>query len=1572
MTVEERWRIELLGGLRAVHGEQVITRFRTRKTGLLLAYLAYHRHRSHPREELIELLWPEGDPAAGSQSFRKALSSLRQQLEPRGVDGQWLMVDGNGEPVPAGPSTIHHPPSTVFVADRGSVQLNPAAVATDVEEFKAALRSAARAMGGSETTEALAHAVELYRGELLPGDHDDWILQERQWLAESYFQALSQLLAHLEQQGEYERALLYAQQGVSADPLREEAHRDLMRLYVALGRPAAAQRQYQELERRLKEQLGAAPDDCTRRLAEEIERLAALRPPPLTAGRPKPDLNRPAPLSPEPAARVPPVSEPEGENRLVTVLFADMSGSLEKTAALPPEEGAALLNRLLAAMVDVVLKYEGRVDRFLGDGVLALFGVPQAHEDDPERAIRAAMEIRAAAGRLGMEITAGINTGEVYLGAVGSERHQERTVAGPVVSLASRLQGHAEPGQILVGAGTYRQTRRAFEFSALSLQIKGLDQPVTAHAVGRALARPEKSRGIEGLRAELIGRDEELATLAAALEEVRRGQGQMVSLIGEAGIGKSRLVAELKEEISGTWAAGSFVAVPCPRPSGDSPLLWLEGRCLELSTATGYSLFVDLFRDHFAWRPEEDERDRGERLAASLRGFAECGELTAERVEEMGPLLGNLLAARFGTGWDERFKNASPEQIRHQTFLAVRDFLVALAHRHPLLLVFEDLHWADSLSLDLIPLLMEAVRFAPIGLLCVYRPERDHQSARLVTVAERKCPERFTEIRLRELTPKQSTQLVESLLSIENLPEPVRALILEKSRGNPFFLEEMIRSLIDSRVIYRDGEVWRAREGIQAVAVPETVQSLILSRVDRLRPDLKQILQSASVIGRVFRTRLLAGLVGEETGLERALGELEDQGLVYQERAVPEEEYSFKHVLMQETIYQSILRRHRAGFHQQVAEAMEALYREVLPEYYEELAYHYERSAGHEKAVEYLLKAGEKTKRAYLNEAAIGYFQRALERLAGSPPGQARKEWRLAALRGLGEIYHGIGREPEAEEQFRQAIAVGQKIRLGPQELAWLYFWLGDTLFWQDRVAEMLGPAEAALALLGEDTESVETALLNWVISVGCRQLGDREREWALVRRNARFLHCLPYSQELRSPYYHVLWLCWHEDENAEATVNWLQLFEMKARQHHDWMALGDVISFRATDLFAERGDLRGSIAPLQQALEPYAKIGAKQYGGCLIFMGRIWLALGCLKEAEEYAKKGLEAAEAAGHKGRLFDALIGIGGVSLCHGRWDQAVSAFDRATQIAREVDWAWGGPRAPHALGRAHLARGERLEARMRFEEAAAAAKPDTLGFIDALSGLEEAYEDSEAFILSCQRFREERPEARSPPLIQWYLEPATPDFGFRIADFGLPKCSHEIQSGTWVRLDPFGDCAFTVHHGLEIRAANGRDLWHLNRSAPRLLHPVSAEFAVQAVCRVASEDRPAMGGLLLWRDKEYYLRLDWGTRGPHQVSLQGRSGSQVSVRGWLGQKDVIFGRGRLPAERIYLRLERRAGTVRALCSADGRSWFTVGQVEFPVEDPVEVGVHAIGQIDRLIYPGAYPEGTAIRFESFELWA
>jgi len=1289
--------------------------------------------------------------------------------------------------------------------------------------------------------------------------------------------------------------------------------------------------------------------------------------------------------------------EMQGENRLVTALFADISGFTPLSQRLPTESVVEKVNQCFQAVTDAVYRYEGSVNRFIGDCVLAFFGAPLAHENDPERAIRAGLDMKAEVVKLSLNLSVGINTGVMYFGPIGTQRHLEVSAYGPDINLAKRLQETAKPGQVIIGESTYRLTRRAFEFQPLSpLTLKGIAKPVPAYEAVKVSPRPEKIRGIEGLRAPMIGREEEFAKLKGCLEDLMNGRGQIASIIGVAGVGKSRLVSELRahlermegkegrEEGKEVEQAASLLGKQMEGKEGREEgkerkgtqqsaihnlqsAIWLEGRCLSIGESVGYWVFIDILKSYFQFDATDDERGMAEKIVAAVK------ELLPQQADEILPLFGNLLSIKFGNELDERLKFAGPEQIKHQTFMALRDFFFALAQRQPLVLVFEDLHWADNLSLDLILLLMEMLTLAPMMLICVYRPEQEHKSWRIGSIAPSKCLERYTEIHLRELRPQESRRMVEELLTIENLPEGGKNLILTKSEGNPFFVEEVIRSLIDSGAVYREGNVWVAKAEIESFAVPDTIQGVIMSRIDRLEEEVKYVLQCASVIGRLFRHRLLAYTSGRERELDQHLWRLEDRDLVYEERAVPELEYSFKHVLTQETAYQSLLARRRAAFHRKVAEGIEALYRERLEEFYEELAYHYDESGDVEKTVEYLLKAGEKARRAYRNDEAIRCFQRTFELLDASPTlGEERKDWRLEALKGLGQAYIGVGKNSEAEERFRQAIALGQEMGLSARELVRLYWWLGEVLWWYGRYDDKIG--EEGLALLGDDIGSVEAALMNQRIAGGYRMTGNRDKHREFMYRTVQFIERLPYSEELRSAYNSIV-IMYADDKNLDEAMKWLKSLEQKAIQHHDLRGLGDVLNSTGFFILSPSGDLRGAISQYQISLELMTKIGDdKHRSRSLDWMAQTFLSLGDLQKTEAYAYRAHEIAESIIHRLVIAQSYMTIGTISLCQeptlnevkGLWEKAIDAFQKAAQLFRETVAPPREARATLYSGRVYWVQGKREEALRQFQEAIALAGPSA----DALSGLEEAYDAPQAFRAFCQKFREEHPDAGDSPLVQWYLEPTKPhDF----PQNPLSEAFAESFSPDWGWHDPFNDCSFTVGNGLEIRAANGRDLWHINLSAPRLLRPVSGDFAAQTVCVPALDDRPAIGGILLWKDQQNYLRIDQGTRGRYEINFSG----------CIDNKDLIIGRGRLhpagmdstgepPVPRVFLRLERNGSRVNALCSADGAEWFTVGGVDFPVEAPVEVGLHAIGNIDRTIYHGAFPEGTAIRFEAFELWA
>ena len=779
------------------------------------------------------------------------------------------------------------------------------------------------------------------------------------------------------------------------------------------------------------------------------------------------------------AAQMQTAADTEGENRIISILFADVSGSVAVTENMPPEDAADLISECLKTMVDIILKYSGTINRFLGDSVLAFFGIPETHENDPERAISAALDMREAITKLSLNISTGINTGMVYVGAIGPDSHSEFTAMGTAVNLAARLEKEAEPGQILVGQATYRPTRRAFEFDPLKpMTIKGISEPVNAYEVIKALPRSEKIRGIEGLRAEMIGREKEFTDLKDSADELLSGRGQIATIMGEAGVGKSRLVTELKEYLA------------------DREIRWLEGRCVSIGESIGYWVFVDMLRGYLGFAEDDTPEALREKIVSSMRS------LFPQRWEEIAPYIGNLLSVRFSE-WDDRIRNLPPEQIKQQTFFVLRDVFFALSQQKPLLLVFEDLHWADSLSLDMINLLMDDLTRSPLMLLCVYRPYKEHRSWHVSAQASAKCLDRYREIALRPLNTQESRRLVGALLDIDNLPESIRESILKKAEGNPFFVEEVIRSLIESGVVYQDDARWVAKAEIENITIPDTIQSVIMSRIDRLEDEVRYVLQSASVIGRLFRHKLLGYITQQEQRLDEYLWKLEERDLVYEERAIPEREYSFRHVLTQETAYNTILSRRRREFHRKVAEGYEALYSSRLEEYYEDLAYHYSRSDDRVKALDYLVKAGDKSRQSFANEEAIGYYRQALALIDSLDTDSQPSPTIGHIYHSLGEIYFPILKYEEALECCQKALEYAKNKKRRARiygMIGWIYQQKYEEF---DTALEYLN---LGIAELGDDTECPEMAWLSiplfWVAS----KKGDRQKAVEIALNGLRIV----------------------------------------------------------------------------------------------------------------------------------------------------------------------------------------------------------------------------------------------------------------------------------------------------------------------------------------------------------------------------------------------------------------------------------------------------------------------------------
>jgi tetratricopeptide (TPR) repeat protein len=682
-----------------------------------------------------------------------------------------------------------------------------------------------------------------------------------------------------------------------------------------------------------------------------------------------------------------------------------------------------------------------------------------------------------------------------------------------------------------------------------------------------------------------------------------------------------------------------------------------------------------------------------------------------------------------------------------------------------------------------------------------------------------------------------------------------------------------------------------------------------------------------------------------------------------------------------------------------VAEAIERLDARELEAHYESLAYHYERSQADEKAIEYLLKAGEKARRSYLNEAATGYFQRALARLDGLERTIAHQQQELEALRGLALVYHLTGKRSEAEPCFRKAITLARDLGRAEEERARLYFWLGQTLWFEGRYDEVIRNGETALAEFGGDRESLAVALM-LTNCLAYRWTGDMARWYQSALRLAEFLQRLPFCQELGMAYAHVAGCLHVHFRQREESLRWLDALEEHGRAHHDLVAQSWASQHRASCLMTG-GDLKAGIRSKERALQ--LSIRAGDLANACDHLGSLACAhlfLGDLRQAEQYLGQLRHLPSETNRdtpmtRPHLIEAVLSLARNDL-DSAWQTLQAGRSRNEGTATLPCWV------AYLRGRIALAQDRQAEAGRQFREALSqvgigtpfamgrrvsnspplryrarppldsmpyrARTPDFITAVILLAGLEEVL-DTEEFRGLCRQWQEMGPLPGNPAFKGWFLEPAQgiTDRPWRSVNWWRevaldPHVANDTpQANGWVWRDPFEDCSFTVDEGLTIYAAHPRDLWGLNVSAPRWMRPIQNAFVVQTVCRPPLPDRPGIGGLLLWKDRESFLRLDRGRAGPHEIWFHGA----------IDGDDVILGRGRLPTECITLRLERNGEQVGAFCSGDGENWFTVGQAHFPVLDPLEIGLHAAGWIDRTLYHGAYPEGTAMRFERFGLW-
>lgn len=701
----------------------------------------------------------------------------------------------------------------------------------------------------------------------------------------------------------------------------------------------------------------------------------------------------------------------EGERKHVTVLFSDLSGYTAMSEKLDPEEVKEIINRIFGQIKSVITKYEGFVEKFAGDAVMAIFGVPRAHEDDPVRAIKAAREIHdlvddispglmAKIGRP-LSMHTGINTGLVVTGELNPDKGTHG-ISGDTLNVASRLSDLAKSGEILVGQATCRGCEGYFTFESLKpTMVKGKQEPVPIYRLMGAKDEPITTRRASGLTSELVGRNAELAQLQEAFGRLEAGKGTILSIVGEAGTGKSRLVEEFRSSLDLT------------------KIQWLQGHAYGYSQNMPYFPLIDLLNRTL----QIEEGDP----PGKVRHKIESGiELLAEDRKDIAPYIGRLYALDY-----PELAQVTPENWKFNLQHALSTVLSNLTRTRPTILCLEDLQWSDPSTLELLRFLLSDIN-NPALFLCTYRlPFSIFTSHQLSGLGKS-----YQEIQLKDLSASEAQVMVQSMLKTENIPAALQKFIQEKLEGNPFYMEEVINALIESASLIRENGGWKLTRPIAEQEVSSTIYGVISGRLDRLEKETKRILQEASVIGRSFLYEILKRVSELKGSIDRCLSSLERLDLIRARALHPDLEYFFKHAMTQEVVYNGLLKKERRDIHERVGLVMEQIFHERLPELYETLAYHFKQGRSIPKAIGYLVKSGEKSLERYSVEEAHQYYQQAFQILtAKDEKSKEEKVILIDLLNSWGYVYYYLGDFKEFTALFAAnrdlAESLGDDERLG-------------------------------------------------------------------------------------------------------------------------------------------------------------------------------------------------------------------------------------------------------------------------------------------------------------------------------------------------------------------------------------------------------------------------------------------------------------------------------------------------------------------------------------------------------------
>ncbi len=768
----------------------------------------------------------------------------------------------------------------------------------------------------------------------------------------------------------------------------------------------------------------------------------------------------------------------DSERKPVAILFTDIAGSTALAEKLDPEDWREIVTGAHQVVIDAVYKYEGTVAQLLGDGVLAFFGAPVTHEDDPLRAVHAGLEIQQGIDAYGEKVKGvapdfrmrvGISAGLVVVGNIGSDLHIEYLAIGDAVNLAARLQSMAPPGEVVISDSIFQPLAHAIECDDLGLfTIKGKQDPVHIYQVNAIRDEPILLRESVNTGRAMVGREVELGSLKSLTEAVQAGIGRVALIIGEPGVGKSRLVTEWK-----SWVETNF----------PETMLWVESHCPSYGKSLAYGMVIDLLHSTLDNQATTTKKD----TLFSLKVL--CQNLFGDAALDTYAYLSHLMGLELEEKELDPIHGMDPRALQIQYLAAIQRLFRALSAQKPLVLICEDVHWADPSSVDLLIKLLPLTQDAPVFFCFTSRQVLDVPGWQLVTAARTTLGARLTELPLMPLSPGHTDQMIANLLGMDASPLAVSKLVYEKTEGNPLFVEEVMRTLVEERGLVRTDAGWAIGEEIRNIEIPDNLKRLVMARIDRLDGETKHVMRVASVIGRQFLVRVLERVLveGQQPEGEQLLvhlSNLETTDLIRLMAAIPDVVYLFKHALIHEAVYESVLKADRKVLHRVVAQAMEMIYPERLEELASTLGYHYYKGGVHDKAVRYLARAAETAKARYANQEAIALYRTAIEEAELEVKVEEQAEsWleKLADLReNLGEVLSFSGQHEEAIRVYGQALdIIPASNRIMRSRI---YRKIGNTWMIPRRSEEAVQAFDQSEAALGALPEGAEPALLNaWI-----------------------------------------------------------------------------------------------------------------------------------------------------------------------------------------------------------------------------------------------------------------------------------------------------------------------------------------------------------------------------------------------------------------------------------------------------------------------------------------------------------